>query len=92
MGEAVGFSFEFISDKKQAIVVDYGISFQKANGSLSDKVFKLKELDLKKHENIKLEKLFSFKTITTRKYYPGAHKVFIQINGKKIAEDDFELL
>jgi len=72
-------------------VVDYVIYFMKANGKLAPKVFKLKNIALAANETVVISKRHSFKPITTRRYYTGAHQVAIQINGTEIARREFEL-
>jgi len=89
------FNFEFrIRNKKdlsQRLLIDFVIGFQKKDGSISPKVFKLKKVELASHEMISLAKGHSFKPITTRVYYPGKHLLTIQINGKKFKAYNFTL-
>lgn len=82
MGEALEFTVP-LSAKKNAVhcVVDFSVHYVKANGSLSPKVYKLKNCELKKGESITLSKRISFKPITTRKFYAGKHLLTIQVNG-----------
>ena len=70
----------------QKLVVDYVIGFRKANGQESTKVFKLKTFDLPAGGRITLAKRHSLRPITTRVYYPGAHRLAIQVNGVILAE------
>lgn len=92
VGDSLGFSFSLSSPKaSQNIVVDYLVYFMKANGSLAGKVFKLKNIEIKKGSEILFEKKHSFKPITTRSYYSGKHQIAIQINGKELGRLDFML-
>jgi 3-methyladenine DNA glycosylase AlkC len=92
VGEYLEFSFTLTSPKmSQSVVVDYLIYFMKANGSLAPKVFKLKNLEIKKGMEIHFEKKHSFKPITTRSYYSGKHQIGIQVNGKEVSRLDFML-
>ena len=93
-GEALNFDLELQSQSKrsQKVVVDFAIHFLKANGSHSAKVFKLKSLTCKPDENITLSKSHPIKPITTRKYYPGEHRLEVMINGAVVAGADFELV
>lgn len=77
--------------KPQTLVVDYAIYFRRANGEFSTKVFKWKNCRLLPGESLELVKRHSLKKITTRMYYPGAHKVAVQINGVLMQTIDFEL-
>ena len=80
-----------LDSKSQKIAIDYVIHYQKANKKLSPKVFKLKVLDLKPQEMIQIKKNHNLKTVTTRKHYPGLHKIEIQINGKILASVPWQL-
>lgn len=78
--------------KPQLLVVDYVMHWRRANGQWSPKVFKWKNLELPPGETLVLRKNHSFQKVTTRTYYPGAHRVAVQINGCLMAERDFDLL
>jgi 3-methyladenine DNA glycosylase AlkC len=92
-GEAVSFSCIITAgDQAQNLVVDYIIYFMKANGKLAPKVFKLKNIILAENESVMLSKSYSFKPITTRRYYVGTHQLSLQVNGKEVARTDFTLV
>ncbi len=90
------FEFEFtIQNKKknsQKLLIDFIIGFQKKDGTIKDKVFKLTKVELAQNEEWNVRKSFSFKPITTRVYYPGKHLLSIQVNGQVVAERSFMLL
>ncbi|HSC67681.1 MAG TPA: hypothetical protein VLC79_08320 [Cellvibrio sp.] len=93
MEEALDFSCTVTAgNRAQNLVVDYVIYFMKANGKLAPKVFKLKNIRLAANESVALAKRYSFKSITTRRYYPGTHQVAIQVNGNEVARKDFILI
>lgn len=70
--------------------LEYSIDFMKKNGKLSRKVFKLGEGDYQ--ENLKVfKRKYSFRTITTRVYYPGLHRLAILVNGAELAIKSFYL-
>lgn len=76
----------------QKLLIDYVVHHQKANGTLSPKVFKWKSVILPVGSGaITLNKKHSFKAVTTRKYYSGKHKISVLINGKAFAEQAFTL-
>lgn len=92
-GSALEFQFE-ISHRSAAqaqVIIDYAIHFQKANHKLSSKVFKLKNITLKKNETLIVKKKHSIKKITTRRYYPGLHRLEIFANGHSVGIKDFYL-
>jgi len=87
--------FQFIlhsnSNDKQKLVIDYAIHFVKANGKQQAKVFKLKNIVIAKEDKKILAKQFSFKPISTRKYYVGEHKLEIFVNGISMAVANFNV-
>ena len=93
MGDMVNFSCDITAiGQAQNLVVDYVIYFMKANGKLAPKVFKLKNILLAENESLSLSKRYSFKPITTRRYYAGVHQLAIQVNGKEVVRTEFKLL
>ena len=40
---------------------------------------------------VEFQRVLSFRPVTTRRYYPGTHKVGLRINGADIGEVSFEL-
>jgi 3-methyladenine DNA glycosylase AlkC len=93
-GERIEFEFNLrsLALKKQKIVVDYVVYFVKANGELSPKVFKLKTFELRAKELVKIKKSHHFKPITTKRYYPGKHRLSIQVNGQECLSSYWHLL
>lgn len=72
-------------------MVDYIIHYKKANGKLAPKVFKWLDRKEVLTKGNSFQKKHSFKAISTRKHYPGLHKIEIIMNGMKKAEAEFEL-
>ncbi|MFT6867467.1 MAG: 3-methyladenine DNA glycosylase AlkC [Cyclobacteriaceae bacterium] len=87
----IKFRLSNLESKPCAFLVDYVVHHQKANGTLTPKIFKLGNYQLKAEETIAIEKQHAFILITTRKYYAGEHKISIQVNGKILAEKPFIL-
>jgi len=94
LGQTLHFEFYLKSDSKKAqkLIVDYVIDYRKKGGGLSPKVFKLKELTLSPGEEIFISKNQKFVDFTTRKHNPGQHKLYIQVNGKRIHSAQFRLV
>lgn len=86
------FQLENTSEKAAKIRLEYGVYYQKANGSLSRKVFKISEKTYPKQSITTIVRKQSFKPITTRKFYAGKHQLAIIINGVEFEKLDFELL
>jgi len=76
----------------QKLMLDYQVHFVRARGPRSTKVFKLREFELSPGETRRIDKLHSFRPVTTRRDYPGVHRIVLQLNGRVEAGFDFELL
>lgn len=94
LGADLTFSFDIRSRSAvpQALMVDYLMYFMKANGTQAPKVFKLRKLELAPHDSLRISKKHSFRAISTRRYYAGTHSIAIQVNGKILAQLDFDLI
>ncbi len=91
-GEALEFSFTITAEKDERLVIDYVVDFVKASGSTAPKVFKLKQVAIKKGETIQINKCHPFrKNTTTFTFYSGTHSVTLQINGVQHTSSVFEL-
>jgi 3-methyladenine DNA glycosylase AlkC len=77
------FSFALASTAKkvQDLLIDYAVHYVKANGATRPKVFKLRKLRLSPGDRVELGDTLSFKDLTTRRHYPGRHRVDLLING-----------
>lgn len=76
---------------QQQVMIDYAVHHRKANGSTSPKVFKWTATTLEPGSVLKIERRHPIRPITTRRYYPGTHRVVVLVNGKPMASADFEL-
>lgn len=83
LGGELRFSFEIASTgaKVQELLVDYAVHFVKANGGTRPKVFKLRKIVLAPSERLELADTISFESMTTRRHYPGRHRIDVMING-----------
>ncbi|OEH92673.1 DNA alkylation repair protein [Bacillus solimangrovi] len=88
-------SFSFIIHKNNEehakLRLEYAIYFMRANGKLTKKVFKISEREFTQADE-RINRNHSFKLITTRKYYPGIHKLSIIVNGVEKSVEQFELM
>ena len=93
MGESFtfGFTLQSESDEAQNLIIDYVIHFVKANGKTSPKVFKLSTRMLNGRQSSHIQKKHTIKPITTRRYYPGEHRLEIQVNGQVLGGTPFHL-
>ncbi len=92
LGESLPFCFSIKSLKDQRFVLDYVVYYMKASGELAPKVYKLKNLSLQRGDTLSLEKVISFKPISTRKFYVGQHQLAIQVNGVECAWMEFDVV
>lgn len=92
-GGILEFSFELLADEVELgkLRLEYAIDFVRANNRTSTKVFKIAEGDYKEKQK-QIEKCHSFRKISTRRYYAGAHMLSIRINGREMARKTFMLV
>ncbi|PYG01890.1 3-methyladenine DNA glycosylase AlkC [Georgenia satyanarayanai] len=93
VGEVLAFTASVRNTGTEAaqLAVDYVIHHRKANGSQTDKTFKLTTRRLAPGEAVDLGKQHSFRVITTRRYYPGEHALELQVNGVRYGRVSFTL-
>lgn len=75
----------------QMVRLEYAIYYQKQNGQLSKKVFKISERVYAPGEKTVILRKQSFRLITTRTFYPGEHQISVLVNGQKMAAATFNL-
>ena len=94
IGEYLEFNFKIKNDSEVGtkLRLEYGLYYQKANGSLSRKVFKISEKNQQKNSISDITRKQSFKIISTRKFHLGLHQLSIIINGVEFNKQDFELV
>ncbi len=92
-GDAVTIAFSLTNRQKhvQRVLVDFCIHFIKASGRTGAKVFKLKTLEMAPGETVLLKKKVSLAEMTTRKHYPGRHKIDLILNGQPLPLGEFVL-
>jgi 3-methyladenine DNA glycosylase AlkC len=93
IGEKLRLAFNLISasSKPQSLLVDYRVHYIKANGKPAPKVFKLSMLTLPARGSAALSASLSLHEMTTRKHYPGIHKVEALVNGVPLPLGSFDL-
>jgi len=92
LGNKFNFEFELTTDSKKLgnLRIEFIIDFMKSNNKTSAKIFKISE-GIYTENSKSIKKYFSFKEISTRKYYPGKHAITIVINGNKVETKNFLL-
>jgi len=91
LGELFNFSFSLSANKTLGKCrIEFIIAFMKKNGKQADKIFKISESDIKTTSK-NITKQFSFKPLSTRKYYAGAHQLIVLVNGVRLASKPFQV-
>ncbi|MCE3001870.1 MAG: DNA alkylation repair protein [Xanthomonadaceae bacterium] len=93
LGETLTIELALASSARtpQTLAIDYVVHHVRADGSTSPKVFKGWSLVLGAGEQRVLLRRHPVRPITTRRYYPGVHRIAVQVNGQVVAEADFVL-
>lgn len=92
LGNAVNFTATLRCRETATLSIDYVVHHPRRNGSLSPKVFKLARRRVVANEEFRLEKSHPMRLITTRRYYPGLHRIELLVNGKAVCGGTFELV
>ncbi|MFP3042449.1 DNA alkylation repair protein [Treponema primitia] len=74
------------------IRIEYGIDFVKANGHISHKAFLISDKTIEGGLSISGTRLHRWVDLTTRRHYPGEHKITLVVNGQEIATKTLKLL
>lgn len=93
VGDSLLFTFQLhnTSNISAKVRLEYAVYYQKANGSLSKKVYKISEKSYDANSTTAVERKQPFKPITTRVFHPGLHQLAIIVNGKEFEAIDFNL-
>lgn len=79
------------SARAQRVLVDLAVYFVKANGTARPKVFKGRALELGPGECAEVRCTVSFEDLSTRRHYPGLHRVEALLNGRPAYIGDIQL-
>lgn len=92
-GETVNFSVTLKSTaaNEQALLIDFVVHYIKGNGTSRAKVFKLTRTLLAGNDRLTLRKKISLKPMTTRRHYPGTHRLDLLVNGHTFPLGSFML-
>ena len=94
IGGRVAVSFELVNraSEVQPFLADLRVHFVKANGATSAKVSKVGAARLAPGEHASFRKSVSLAEMTTRRHYPGLHRVEVLINGDTHPVGAFEVI
>lgn len=82
----LNYSMDIAWNAPAHIRLEYGIDFIKSNGSLSRKLFLLSDKTISGYAHLSGTRSHSFADLTTRKHYPGIHRIVLLVNGKEAAQ------
>ncbi|NZD50844.1 DNA alkylation repair protein [Rhizobium leguminosarum] len=93
-GEGLDFEIRVTNagERAQSLMIDYAVHHVKSDGSLSPKVFKCKAIMLAPGQSHTIERRHAMRPITTRRYYPGEHRIAVLVNGAQTASQSFVLV
>ena len=70
--------------------LEYAVHYQKKNGTLAPKVFKISEFDTDERERVVVRR-HAFRELSTRRLHPGPHALELRVNGVEKARLGFHL-
>ncbi|HWQ43643.1 MAG TPA: hypothetical protein VN456_16640 [Desulfosporosinus sp.] len=80
------YSLDIARNATAHIRLEYGIDFIKSNGKPSRKLFLLADKTVAGATHLSRTRRHSFAELTTRRHYPGIHRIVLQINGQEAAQ------
>ncbi len=87
----VVFSLRNTRRARRALLVDLRVHYVKAGGGRGAKVFKLKEVELAGGGSAAFAKTLACRQLTTRKHFPGRHRLVVLVNGEALPLGVFTL-
>ncbi|WP_172196182.1 DNA alkylation repair protein [Saccharibacillus qingshengii] len=73
------------------IRLEYAIDFVKASGRTSRKLFRLSDKTIAGGERFSIVRRHRFADLTTRRHYPGVHRISLIVNGAEYAQTSLTL-
>jgi 3-methyladenine DNA glycosylase AlkC len=78
----IGCDVRNLGRRAQPMVIDLRVHFVRARGRTAVRVFKLKIAELPPGGVVSCRKTLSLADLTTRRHYPGRHRVDVVVNGR----------
>lgn len=94
IGGKVNIVFDLVNkqSRSQSVLADLRVYYMKSNGKTAPKVFKLKTVELAAKAVLHFEKNLSLANLSTRRHYPGKHRVEVLLNGRAAPLGEFLLI
>jgi 3-methyladenine DNA glycosylase AlkC len=88
IGGSTELGYELITDGQEAVRlrIELGVDYVKASGAASQKRFLLADRTVAPGAELRGVKRIDWKDLSTRKHYPGLHKLHLIVNGTAVAE------
>ncbi|RED85323.1 DNA alkylation repair protein [Cohnella phaseoli] len=93
IGEAVEFRYGLRAPTGDEVKLrlELAVFFPRSNGKLYRKLFKLSEKSIPGGAYVQGGRGFSFADLSTRRHYPGVHRMALVANGREVAHAEVEL-
>ncbi|TVY01319.1 DNA alkylation repair protein [Cohnella terricola] len=94
IGEAVEFRYglRVPEGAETKLRIELAVSFPRSTGKMYRKLFKLTEKIVPGNGSVQGGRSFSFADLSTRKHYPGTHRMALVVNGQEMVSSDVELI
>lgn len=86
-----GFTVRVTTDAPSMVRLEYRMTFARAGGKSSEKVFQIREDTLPPGDHV-IRRKHCFVDMSTRKHFPGRHEIAVIVNGVEKASKDFQLI
>ncbi|MEI7026603.1 DNA alkylation repair protein [Paenibacillus sp. y28] len=93
LGGTLGFSFQLTNRTEEPLKLrlEYAVEFARLSGKTSRKQFRISETICAPGRSLHVSRKHAFADLSTRKHYPGAHRITLLVNGQPAAEERFSL-
>jgi hypothetical protein len=82
----------FNDSEPQRLRIELGVDYVKASGRVSQKRFLLTDRTVAAGAQLEGTKRLDWTDLSTRKHYPGLHRLHLTVNGDPVAETEVMLL
>lgn len=87
----LGYKLQIRHGDPVRIRVEYGIDFVKSAGKVSRKKFLLSDKTVAGGEQLQANRIHRWSNLTTRRHYPGIHRIVLLVNGVEVAATEMQL-
>jgi len=93
IGEAVEFRYglRVPHGEEAKLRIELAVFFPRSTGKMYRKLFKLSEKDVAGGTLVQGGRGFSFADLSTRRHYPGVHRMALVVNGREVSEVEIKL-